>query len=118
MTKKIELGFEGENLAKEYLIQKGFKILAQNYKTKQGEVDIIATKDDVLAFVEVKLRVNPQFYLSELITPYKQKKIILAALHYIAREKLYDYIFRFDVALIEGQNREISYILNAFTKEF
>lgn len=122
MARHIELGIEGENLVKIYLEQNGFKILESNYKTKQGEVDIVAIKNSVLVFVEVKLRVNPKFYLSELITFSKQNKIIQAALHYIStkaqnlgKENL---IYRFDVALVESSDHNITYIENAFTKNY
>ena len=60
-----EIGNIGENAAANLLIEKGYKILERNYRTSHLEVDIIALKDDVVAFVEVKTRavnymVSPQ----------------------------------------------------------
>ena len=114
---KIELGKKGEALVVEYLKQQGFTILNQNYATRCGEIDIIAQKDEVLAFIEVKLRRNSHFYLSELIVPAKQRKICKTALYYIATNNLSDYVYRFDVALVESNacDYTISYIENAFT---
>ncbi len=116
-TREIILGKKGEELVASYLQKQGFIIQAMNYRIKAGEIDIIAAKHEVMAFVEVKLRQNPQFPLSELIVPAKQKKIIKAALWYIASKRLQDMVFRFDVALLEPQGSEytITYIENAFT---
>lgn len=125
MVTKIELGFEGEKLVSLYLEQRGFKILTKNYRTKMGEIDIIAFKQSVIAFVEVKLRINPKFYISELITYSKQKKIIKTALHYISSQLKQlnlgsELIYRFDVALVElayseSPEYKITYIENAFS---
>lgn len=116
-TREITLGKKGEELVASYLQKQGFIILAVNYRIKAGEVDIIAQKKEVMAFVEVKLRKNPQFPLSELIVPSKQRKVIKAALWYISSNRLQDVVFRFDVALLEPQGNDytITYIENAFT---
>jgi putative endonuclease len=53
-TKKRILGDIGENIACKFLIKRGFKVIERNYLRKYGEIDIIATKDRVLRFVEVK----------------------------------------------------------------
>lgn len=119
MTKeRIELGKKGEEIIAQDLENKGFKICQKNYKVKFGEIDIIAQKNDLLVFVEVKLRRNPLFYLSELIVPSKQKKIIKTALWYISTNKINNKIYRFDVALLESTNNDytITYIENAFTQ--
>ena len=117
---RITLGKRGESLVGHYLEQKGFKVLAYNYKQKFGEVDIIAQKEEVIAFVEVKLRTNPLFSMSDLITKSKKDKIIKTAKYYIANNNFTDTIFRFDVAFvheceINGQlDYEIEYLENAF----
>ena len=118
MKDKITLGLEGENLVAQYLEDKGFEIIDKNYRTKYGEIDIIARNNDLISFVEVKLRQNPKFYLSDLISLSKQHKIIKTALNYTMIKGLSNYILRFDVALVEVFNDtvNINYIENAFTK--
>jgi putative endonuclease len=112
-----ELGKQGEELVALYLEKQGFTVREKNYQIRAGEIDLIVQKGDILAFVEVKLRQNQHFPLSELIVPAKQKKIIKTALWYIASKHLSDLVYRFDVALIEskGTTYAISYIENAFT---
>ncbi len=112
-------GKKGEELAAQWLEQAGYQIYEKNYAVKYGEIDIIAGKGDLLIFVEVKIRQQAYFYLSQLIAPSKQRKIIKAALWYIAQQHITNMIYRFDVALLEGDvnNYTMHYIENAFTKE-
>ncbi len=117
---RISLGFKGENIVSEYLKKDNFTILENNYRSKCGEIDIIAQKDDLIVFVEVKLRNNPKFSLSNLIPRSKQAKIIMTALNYLATHNitLQNNILRFDAALVEVINDKINlnYIKNAFTR--
>lgn len=109
-------GFLGEAHVASWLQQNGYAILRQNYTTKLGEIDIIAKKDNMISFIEVKTRFTTYFDLSELITPSKQKKIILTARRYIALYGNHQDIYRFDVALVEKTPEclVVSYIENAF----
>lgn len=116
---RISLGKKGESLVAEYLKQQGFTLLAQNYSQACGEIDIIAQKSSVIAFIEVKLRTNHYYTIADLIPASKQKKIIKTAQYFIAQHFSYtDYVYRFDVAFLEplGDDYTISYIPNAFTK--
>jgi len=63
MTKQFnrKVGYEGEEIAAKYLIDKGYKILEKNYYTRFGEIDLIASKNDGLTFVEVKLKYGDDF---------------------------------------------------------
>ena len=118
-TPKIVLGKKGETLVALNLEQQGFTIRHQNYSCRAGEIDIIAEKGDVRAFVEVKLRTSHYFALSEVITPAKQRKIITTARLYNSQQRdLENYVYRFDVALVEhnGYDYDITYIPNAFTQ--
>lgn len=118
MTTQIKLGKKGEILVAQYLKKQGYTILTTNYSVRGGEIDIVAQKQQVLAFVEVKMRSNVYFNISEVITPSKQRKIILAARMYIARYyTTVERVYRFDVALVEPQDHDytITYISNAFT---
>lgn len=114
-----ELGSHGEEKVAAWLVQKGFAIQATNYRQRCGEIDIIATKDDILAFVEVKLRTHAYFNLSEVITPSKQAKIIRTAMMYIMENKIANKVYRFDVALLEKQTDKykLTYLPNAFTQK-
>jgi len=112
------IGDRGEALVADSLENDGFSILARNYKKQFGEIDIIAQRGELIAFVEVKTRVKYIFDLTELITLVKQKRIIAAAKAYIAERAGKQNIYRFDVALIEDVDAgKISYIPNAFTEE-
>ena len=56
-----KVGKEGEEIAARFLLDKGYKILERNYHTRFGEIDLIAVKNDVLTFVEVKLKQGDYF---------------------------------------------------------
>jgi putative endonuclease len=114
---KQELGNYGELLVAKKLMQEGFTIIARNYRIRGGEIDIIARKEEILAFVEVKTRQNIRFPLSQVVTPLKQKTIIRTAKQFLLQhnQKTLDTILRFDVALVEGKDTlSITYIPNAF----
>lgn len=111
-TKK--LGGLGEKIAKDFLVNKGFKILETNYATKLGEIDIIAKdKNGVLVFIEVKTRITEKFGLPrEAVTVAKQRKIRLVAQEYLQKTDGFNKPARFDV--IEILDGEINAIENAF----
>ncbi len=114
---KITKGKEGELLVAQHLKKDGYTIITQNYRKQFGEVDIIAQKDETIAFVEVKWRHNPLIDSAELIGPSKQKKIIRVAKQFLSQHAQLEYVCRFDVALVEQSNNSINlqYIPNAFT---
>lgn len=115
---RITFGKKAEAEVARYLIDHGYVVRAQNYTTRVGEIDLIAQKKDLIAFVEVKIRASMHFNLSEVITHSKQKKIISTALRYIHMHQLFHMVYRFDVALLEARldHYTITYIENAFTK--
>jgi len=117
MNYRIQKGKEGEQLVAQYLQKKGYTIIAQNYRKRFGEIDLIAQKDDTLAFVEVKWRHNPLVDSAELIGPSKQKKIISIAKDFLSKHTDLEVVCRFDVALVEDNSNSIAlrYISNAFT---
>ena len=83
--KKNELGAWGEDRAAEYLTENGFRIVSRNYRCRMGEIDLIAQKEDILAFAEVKLRKNCRYgEAREFVTAEKQRKLRLAASYYLA----------------------------------
>lgn len=112
MNTKV-LGVQGEALAKDYLLSKKYTILFQNYKTKIGEIDIIAKQNDVIVFVEVKDRKTKRFGMPrEAITPHKQNKIRTVATQYLMSKHLMNAKVRFDCVEILGNT--ITHIENAF----
>ena len=117
MNYKIIQGKKGEDFIAHHLKKAGYAIIAQNYRKRYGEVDLIAQKDDVIAFIEVKWRHDPLIDPAELINPSKQRKIISIAKEFISKHTDKDFVYRFDVALIEETNNSINvqYIPNAFT---
>ena len=106
------LGARGEGKARRYLKKSGYKILESNYKNPFGEVDIIAQKEDVIAFIEVKTRLSDKFgQPSEAVTESRKKKYISAANYYFAGREI-DVTVRFDIIEILCNN--INHIENAF----
>ncbi len=114
---KLEFGKEAEKAAVDFLKVKGYKILERNYRTKFGEIDIIAQDKDVICFVEVKARHSLNLGSpEEAVFRRKQKQISKAAIHYLKMNKLLEQAARFDVlALLYIDNRpQISLIKDAF----
>jgi putative endonuclease len=114
----ILTGKTAEKFASSFLKKNGFKDIKLNYRSKFGEIDIIACDRDVLCFIEVKFRKNRNYGLpEEFVDIKKQKKIVKTALCYIAEKKIDDMNFRFDVVAVEpGENGKLNarLIKNAF----
>ena len=92
---------------------RGYTILERNFRFRSKEIDIIAGKDDLLLFVEVKYRRDGSFGSGlDAVTARKRMNIQLAAMHYIDKNKLYDCNVRFDVAAVEKD--KLLYIEDAF----
>ena len=107
------MGVKGEVLAEKFLKKEKYKIICKNYKTKLGEVDIVAKDKDFLCFVEVKYRKSLNFgYPREAVTYQKQKRIKLTASVYLKSKYLSNVYTRFDV--IEILADKITHIQNAF----
>jgi putative endonuclease len=97
----IYLGKSGEDTALNFLKENGYKILAKNYKTKLGEVDIIAYDKDTLCFIEVKTRGSLRFGSpQEAVSHFKQRQISKVALQFLKRNNLLNKKARFDVVSV------------------
>jgi len=84
----LKTGRLGEDIAKEYLEDKGYKIIDQNYKTKYAEIDIIAERKNVLIFVEVRTKTGEQFGTPEdTLTKAKLAKIKRNAIAYSSAKR-------------------------------
>ena len=102
----VSIGASGEETAVKILKKHGYKILERNYKTKMGEIDIIALDGEYTCFVEVKLRKNDDFGSpGDFIDKLKQQKIIKTAQYYAVEKGIYDNPMRFDAVLI---NKDVS----------
>ncbi len=100
MSDKIKRGTEGEDLAANFLKEKGYAILERNYRHKKSEIDLIVSRDKWLVFVEVKLRSSTAFGYPEEFVDYQKKKMIFqGALHYMY-EKNWQGNVRYDIVAI------------------
>lgn len=121
-SKEISLGEQGEKLAVKHLKKKGYAIRARNFRTRLGEVDIIAADGDYVVFVEVKTRSSTRFGMPfEAVTVAKQKQLSKVALEYLAQHNLTESPARFDVVSIlisDGAKPAIELIKNAFELNF
>ena len=97
-----EKGVWAEHRAALYLSRRGYRIIARRYKTKFGEIDLIAAKGDVLAIVEVKARQKLEDAL-EAVDMKTQRRIVNATLSFLAEHPAYaDHAIRFDVIAVEN----------------
>ena len=111
-THNREKGAAGEKLAVKYLKGCGYKILKRNWRNPFGEVDIIASFGDVLAFVEVKARTGDLFGTpSEAVGRARMERYVKAAAFYFADREI-DCVVRFDVIEVEG--KKVNHIISAF----
>lgn len=104
--KQIE-GRNGEIEAAIYLKEKGYSIVCMNFKCMQGEIDIIAEKDNTLIFVEVKTRTSKKYgEAREAVDTNKQKHIYEAARYFLYKTKMEEAFTRIDVIEVYLFNRK------------
>ncbi len=110
-----EIGSIYEEKTAVWLLDRGWKILERNFRCRQGEIDLIAGKADVLAFVEVKYRLGyGHGFSQEAVNPRKQKVIHRVAEYYLMLHPEGEQkICRFDVAAF-GEADELTYLEGAF----
>ncbi len=118
MSVRTVIGSEGERAAAEFLEARGYRILDRNYRTRLGEIDLIAAEGRTLVFVEVKVRRNDRFGgPAAAITSAKQARIARLAQQYVLSRRLGERPCRFDVVLIWGDDpktRRIELLPGAF----
>jgi putative endonuclease len=112
------LGDQGEQLAKQFLLDRGYAIEQQNYRCPEGEIDLVCRDGDSLAFVEVKTRRGTAFGdPEEAVTAAKLRHIAAAAEHYLSEQPLGDVPWRIDVVAVAldatGRMEEIRLLRNA-----
>jgi len=117
MNENIQRGHAGEDLAVDYLIKKGYRIIHRNYRFEHGEIDIVAEDGAVLVFVEVKSRRSKQFGEPEdAVTSRKRMLLRRTAEGYIFENNIEDKDCRFDVVTVdyETTHPQVRHIENAF----
>ena len=116
MAQHNELGKQGEELAVAYLIEKGYEIVARNFRYQKAEVDIIARKEGILAVVEVKTRSTPDFGDPSQFLKKKQIQLLISAIDYFVNDHELDVDVRFDIVAIVKNNSgtQVEHMEDAF----
>jgi putative endonuclease len=97
MAEHNESGRKAEELAANWLIGKGYELLAKNYRHGYAEIDLIFTYKKLLVFVEVKYRSGTGFGFAEEFVDYTKRKLILKAADQFIYENNWDLDIRFDI---------------------
>jgi putative endonuclease len=115
MNIKATTGKKGEEMAANFLALHGFEIVARNYRYKHAEIDLIARKENLLVFVEVKTRSSSSFGEPESFVDNKKvAKILEGAEHYIFETHWHGNI-RFDIVSVKlGTQPEVVHFEDAF----
>ena len=116
MSKHNELGKQGEDIAVQYLTDKGYEIVERNWHNTHKEIDIIAKEGEELVIVEVKTRQSDENGEPDMaVTRQKQSRLISAANAYIFQNRL-DLSTRFDIIsiIMKDNSPEINHIEDAF----
>lgn len=103
---RIALGRWGELIAAEYLVEKGYTIVTTNYRTPDGEIDLVVTKDTEMVFVEVKTRQNLAFGVpEEAVNDEKLDHIEAAVGYFLLDHPEFENNWRLDVISVIGSPR-------------
>ena len=117
MSDFFKIGKFGEDEAVRFLENRDYNIIARNFSCNQGEIDIVATKENEIIFCEVKTRSNQKFgYPIEAVDNNKQRHIWNAAEYYLYKNNLINTYVRFDVIeiYVEGVGVKVNQIKNIF----
>ncbi|MHA4737392.1 YraN family protein [Dyadobacter sp. MSC1_007] len=119
MAQHNDLGRWGESTAASFLLERGYQIIAKNYRSWQAEIDLIAQKGKMLIFVEVKTRSGTAFGMpEEFVNAAKAKLVMRAAENYIF-DTDWNFDVRFDIIsiiILPNGNTDIRHIEDAFSK--
>lgn len=119
MADHNELGRQGEEEAQFYLMQKGYKLLARNWRVEHYEIDIVAEWYGEIVFVEVKTRTSEDFAAAvDAVTLRKKLNLIAAGRAYLAYNNLRDVAYSYDIITVVGSAPpfEITHLRNAYTE--
>ena len=107
MADFLKLGERGEALAWNFLVKRGYTLLEKNYRTRFGEVDVIARKDGSLVFLEIKTRRNHDYGTPEEAVDWrKRQKLARVAQSYLQAKRLENQAARFDVLSVNWDGRQ------------
>ena len=108
-----------ENLAALFLAKRGLAVITRNYRCRGGEIDLVCRDGKALVFVEVRLRRHAGFGgAGASITLTKQRRIILAAQHYLSEHHKHDCACRFDCLLLDStREQDIEWVKDAFSAD-
>lgn len=116
----FQLGEKGEALAARFLTQSGYRVVDRNYRTKRGEIDLIAYDGNTLVFIEVKSRRGNRFGAPHWsVDQKKQVRLWRSAEQYLLKNRLGHLSCRFDLVCIQssaGGLPAIELLKNAFEK--
>jgi putative endonuclease len=117
------LGKSGEDLACAELQRLGYAILERRYRTRYGEIDIVASDGETTVFVEVKTRAGDTYGGgADAVTAWKQRRIAQMAVDFLSRRRLHDRPCRFDVVVVDlldpGHDPRIVVYRSAFDAPF
>jgi putative endonuclease len=117
MNNKIQnfkKGREGEEIARKFLVEKGFKLVESNYTNKLGELDLIMIYKDILIFVEVKMKVGDRFWMpEEMINKHKLSQVKRVAEGFLVMEQIAKSYqkYRIDaVCIVVDENKNVERI--------
>lgn len=116
-SRHLQTGHRGEVIAVKFLKKRGYKIIEKNYRSKLGEIDIIAKDRNTLSFIEVKTRKSLRYgHPKDAITPHKKKKLSMVALGYLKETNQSHSKARFDVVsvLLVEDTQQVEIVKNAF----
>lgn len=118
MNTKV-IGDTGENKAVKYLLENGYLIIEHNWRTNSGEIDIIAYKEEILVFIEVKTLPNGTVdMLQKVLNQQKFKRILKTSKRFLLNHREYSNSYiRYDVIVIDMPGLSpVYHIKNAFTE--
>lgn len=118
LSPHLRLGSRGERIAARYLRRKGHRVLARNYETPRGEIDLITLDGDQVVFVEVKTRRRDDLQdLLDTVMPAKWRSVERAARFYLGRHGDSHTVYRFDLVTVlwpAGWRPVVEHVENAF----
>jgi putative endonuclease len=119
LTKRQALGMRAEQLVADYLEQRGYSILARNWRRPEGEIDLVVGTEGLCVFVEVRSRTGTELgHPLETVDARKRARILRAARMYIDEERPQAAVFRFDVVgvtfALDESPPELAYVEDAF----
>jgi putative endonuclease len=113
----MEFGLQGERVAEKWLQIRGWKVLQRRYRSGHRDIDLIAQRDNLVAFVEVKARMGSEFGDPvEAVNWKKRNELVRSATTWIDRHGRPGDVYRFDVigVLVEGSRVRVRHVENAF----